>query len=135
MTNDMTNATSEQNELLNMKSARAAITSKVAYFVLLAALAYTSFVPGPPEGVSIFLVLAVKFIPLLIVLPGLLLNKLRSYVWLCFIVLFYFTRAFVDAYMRDESVWIDSFITVNTIVLFLAAMYFVKWQKMLGKAL
>jgi uncharacterized membrane protein len=135
MNNDMTNTSSEQSDLLNINSARAAITSKIAYFVLLAVLAYSTFVPGPPEGVSIFLVLAVKFIPLLIVLPGLLLNKLRSYVWLCFIVLFYFTRAFVDAYMRDESVWIDSFITVNTIVLFLAAMYFVKWQKMLGKAL
>jgi len=135
MTNDMNTARSEQSDLLISKSERAAIASKIAYFILLAALAYTSFVPGPPEGVSIVLVLAVKFIPLLIVLPGLLLNKLRSYVWLCFIVLFYFTRAFVDAYMRDESVWVDSFITVNTIVLFVAAMYFVKWQKMLGKVL
>lgn len=131
----MTNTAPEPNELLRIKSERAALTTKTAYFVLLAALAFSSFVPGPPEGVSIFLVLAVKFIPLLIVLPGLLLNKLRSYVWLCFIVLFYFTRAFVDAYMRDESVWVDSFITLTTIVLFMAAMYFVKWQKMLGKAL
>ena len=131
----MTKTASDPNDLLRIKSERAALTTKVAYFVLLAALAFSSFVPGPPEGVSIFLVLAVKFIPLLIVLPGLLLNKLRSYVWLCFIVLFYFTRAFVDAYMRDESVWVDSFITLTTIVLFLAAMYFVKWQKMLGKAL
>lgn len=131
----MTNTAPEPNELLRIKSERAALTTKIAYFVLLAALAFSSFVPGPPEGVSIFLVLAVKFIPLLIVLPGLLLNKLRSYVWLCFIVLFYFTRAFVDAYMRDESVWVDSFITLTTIVLFMAAMYFVKWQKMLGKAL
>ncbi len=131
----MTNTASEPNDLLRIKSARAALITKTTYFVLLATLAFSSFVPGPPEGVSIFLVLAVKFIPLLIVLPGLLLNKLRSYVWLCFIVLFYFTRAFVDAYMRDESVWVDSFITLTTIVLFMAAMYFVKWQKMLGKAL
>ena len=131
----MTNTAPEPNELLRIKSERAALTTKIAYFVLLAALAFSSFVPGPPEGVSIFLVLAVKFIPLLIVLPGLLLDKLRSYVWLCFIVLFYFTRAFVDAYMRDESVWVDSFITLTTIVLFMAAMYFVKWQKMLGKPL
>ncbi|KZZ68281.1 hypothetical protein A3765_18275, partial [Oleiphilus sp. HI0130] len=128
----MTNTASEPNASLCIKSERAALTTKVAYFVLLAALAFSSFVPGPPEGVSIFLVLGVKFIPLLIVLPGLLLNKLRSYVWLCFIVLFYFTRAFVDAYMRDESVWVDSFITLTTIVVFMAAMYFVKWQKMLG---
>jgi uncharacterized membrane protein len=131
----MTNTASEPNDLLRIKSERAALITKATYFVLLATLAFSSFFPGPPEGVSIFLVLAVKFIPLLIVLPGLLLNKLRSYVWLCFIVLFYFTRAFVDAYMRDESVWVDSFITLTTIVLFMAAMYFVKWQKMLGKSL
>lgn len=131
----MTTTDTNPNHTISVKSDRAALTTKIAYFVLLAMLGYSSFVPGPPEGVSILLVLAVKFIPLLIVLPGLLLNKLRSYVWLCFIVLFYFTRAFVDAYMRDESVWIDSLITLTTIVLFIAAMYFVKWQKMMGKPL
>ena len=120
---------------LELKSQRAALLTKISYFILLALLGYSSFFPGPPEGVPLALVLSVKFVPLLIVLPGLILNKLRSYVWLCFIVLFYFTRAFVDAYMRDESVWIDSIITANTIVLFLAAMYFVKWQKHLGKSL
>ncbi|KZX84119.1 hypothetical protein A3715_17845, partial [Oleiphilus sp. HI0009] len=85
--------------------------------------------------VSVALVLAVKYIPLLIVLPGLLLNKLRSYVWLCFIVLFYFTRAFVDAYMQESWLSADTFITVITMVLFLAAMYFVKWEKLQGKSL
>lgn len=131
----MTNTAPEPNELLRIKSERAALTTKTAYFVLLAALAFSSFVPGPPEGVSIFLVLAVKFIPLLIVLPGLLLNKLRSYVWLCFIVLFYFTRASVDAYIGESWLSADSAVTVISVVLFMAAMYYVKWQKMLGKPL
>lgn len=123
------------NALLQLKSDRAALITKITYFLLLAALTFSTFVPGPPEGVSIVLVLCVKFIPLLIVLPGLLLNKLRSHVWLCFIVLFYFIRAFVDAYMRDESLIIDSILTLLTVTVFIAAMYFVKWQKMLGKPL
>ena len=123
------------NALLQLKSDRAALITKITYFLLLAALTFSTFVPGPPEGVSIVLVLCVKFIPLLIVLPGLLLNKLRSHVWLCFIVLFYFIRAFVDAYMRDESLIIDSILTLLTVIVFIAAMHFVKWQKMLGKPL
>ena len=123
------------NALLQLKSDRAALITKITYFLLLAALTFSTFVPGPPEGVSIVLVLCVKFIPLLIVLPGLLLNKLRSHVWLCFIVLFYFIRAFVDAYMRDDSLIIDSILTLLTVIVFIAAMYFVKWQKMLGKPL
>ncbi|KZX78614.1 hypothetical protein A3715_10120 [Oleiphilus sp. HI0009] len=120
---------------LELKSKRAALVTKISYVALLVILAYTTFVPGLPEGVSVALVLAVKYIPLLIVLPGLLLNKLRSYVWLCFIVLFYFTRAFVDAYMQESWLSADTFITVITMVLFLAAMYFVKWEKLQGKSL
>jgi len=120
---------------LQVKSHWAAITTKISYFALLVMLVFSSFVPGPPEGVSLWLVLTVKLVPLLIVLPGLLLNKLRSYMWLCFIVLFYFIRAFVDAFMQDESMWFDSALTALTVLLFVAAMYFVKWQKMLGKSL
>lgn len=120
---------------LELKSKRAALTTKLSYLALLLALTYTTFVPGLPEGVSVALILCVKFIPLLIVLPGLLLNKLRSYVWLCFIVLFYFTRASVDAYMGESWLSADSAVTVISVVLFMAAMYYVKWQKMLGKPL
>jgi len=120
---------------LELKSKRAALTTKLSYLALLLALTYSTFVPGLPEGVSVALILSVKFIPLLIVLPGLLLNKLRSYVWLCFIVLFYFTRAFVDAYMLESWLSADSAITLISVILFMAAMYYVKWQKMLGKPL
>ena len=35
----------------------------------------------------------------------------------------------------DDSLIIDSILTLLTVIVFIAAMYFVKWQKMLGKPL
>jgi uncharacterized membrane protein len=117
------------------KSANAALVSKICYFFLLAGLAYTTFASNLPETVSVWVVLAVKFVPLLIVLPGLLKNSLRSYIWLCFIVLFYFTRAIVDAYLSEGENLADIALTILTTTLFLSAMMFVKWEKAQGKSL
>lgn len=117
------------------KSRFAQLTTKISYALLLLMLAYTSLTIELPEKVSIWVVLAVKFIPLLIVLPGLLLNKLRSYIWLCFIVLFYFTRASVDIVLKEGIPVVDSIITALTVILFLSAMYFVKFEKAQGKSI
>jgi uncharacterized membrane protein len=117
------------------KSATAALVSKLFYFLLLAVLAFTTLAADLPEGVSPWLVLGVKFIPLLIVLPGLIKNNLRAYIWLCFIVLFYFTRAVVDAYLSEGNNVADIGLTIITTTLFLSAMMFVKWEKAQGKSL
>ena len=41
-------------------------------------------------------------LPLLIFLPGLRRNTLRSYAWLSFVVLMYFTHAVVTAFVPGE---------------------------------
>lgn len=63
------------------------------YAGLLLNLLYGAIVYGP-EGIGAQLVLWLLFSSgLLLVLPGLLKGSRRSYIWLCFILLFYFIAA------------------------------------------
>lgn len=45
---------------------------------------------------------AVQIVPLLLFLPALLKNRLRSYQWLCFMILLYFIQAVLDAFTPDS---------------------------------
>ena len=56
---------------------------------------------GAPIGVAVFLWLF-RLLPLLIFLPGLRSNTLRTYAWLSFVVLMYFTHAVVTAFVPGE---------------------------------
>ncbi len=121
-------------ELLVAKSHRASVITIISYLALIICLGISTWLNTLPEQTSVILVLVIKFGPLLIVLPGMLKKSLRAYVWLCFIVLFYFTRAVVDSFLT-EGASLDLLITVLTVVLFTAAMMFVKWEKAQGKSL
>jgi uncharacterized membrane protein len=121
-------------ELLVAKSHRASVITIISYLALIICLGISTWLNKLPEQTSVILVLVIKFGPLLIVLPGMLKKSLRAYVWLCFIVLFYFTRAVVDSFLT-EGASLDLLITVLTVVLFTAAMMFVKWEKAQGKSL
>lgn len=91
--------------------------------------------PGQvPENSAIVLILCIKLIPLLVVLPGLLKDQLRAYIWLCFIVLFYFTQSVVEAFL-SKGAGVDMIITLLTVIIFISAMFYVKWERSRGKAL
>lgn len=65
-------------------------------------------------------------LPLLVVLPGLLQNKHRSYSWLCFVILIYFT-AYVVEVMSPLFVWSDALALALSVVIFIAAMLASRW--------
>jgi len=66
-------------------------------------------------------------LPLLIFLPGMLRDKLRSYIWLCFVSLLYFMRLVVKLFAEPGSALaIVGMIAVVT--LFIAAMMYVRWR-------
>lgn len=66
-------------------------------------------------------------LPLLIFLPGLLDDRLRSYLWLCFVLLLYFMRLVVALFAAPGSpVAIVGMIAVVT--LFISAMMYVRWR-------
>ena len=65
--------------------------------------------------------------PLVIFLPGMLRDNLRSYIWLCFLCLLYFMRLVVALFARpDDLLAISGMVAV--VVLFVAAMFYVRWR-------
>lgn len=76
-----------------------------------------------PPGI----IVAAKILPLLIFIPGMIKDNLRSYIWLCFVSLLYFIalveRLFV---MPDDPFAILGMTAV--VVLFCAAMMYVRWR-------
>ncbi len=68
-----------------------------------------------------------KLVPLLIFLPGMWRDRLRSFVWLCFVSLLYFIALVERLFALPGSVQaIIGMIAVVT--LFIAAMMYVRWR-------
>lgn len=68
-------------------------------------------------------------VPLLLVLPGLLKRRYRSYLWLCFILLLYITASIVDVTMPGRG-WQDGILLLLSLTLFFSAMMTSRWQRM-----
>jgi uncharacterized membrane protein len=105
-----------------------------SYLLLLIMMVITSLPSFLPEGSSPWVIGSVKLFPLLIVLPGMLKDSLRAHTWLCFIVLFYFTQAVVEAFL-SKAASLDLFITLLTVAIFLSAMFYIKWERAEGRSL
>ncbi len=66
-------------------------------------------------------------LPLLIFLPGLLQDNLRSFIWLCFVCLLYFMRLVVDLFENPTNVFaIVGMVAV--VLLFCSGMMYVRWR-------
>ena len=66
-------------------------------------------------------------LPLIIFVPGMLRDNLRSYIWLCFVLLLYFMRLVVALFENPaDPVAIVGMTAV--VVLFVAAMFYVRWR-------
>lgn len=79
-----------------------------------------------PKG-SLFRVL-VQSVPLLLFIPGIWIGHHRTYSWLCFVILFYFTAFVVEA-MSPFANLSDYLATALTVVLFPAAMMASRWRQ------
>ncbi|WP_237058977.1 DUF2069 domain-containing protein [Microbulbifer sediminum] len=80
------------------------------------------------EGGSITL-WVLQTMPLLLVLPGMLKQQYRSYLWLCFILLIYICASIVDVMMPGRG-WQDGVLLVLSLTLFFSAMMTSRWQRM-----
>ena len=66
-------------------------------------------------------------LPLMIFLPGMLRNNLRSFIWLCFVLLLYFMRLVIALFESPtDPLAITGMAAV--VVLFVAAMMYVRWR-------
>ena len=68
-----------------------------------------------------------KLIPLLIFLPGMLRDRLRSYIWLCFVSLLYFI-ALVERLFAVPGSALAIVGTTAVVTLFVSAMLYVRWR-------
>ncbi len=68
-----------------------------------------------------------KLLPLLIFLPGMLKNNLRSYIWVCFVSLLYFLSLVERLFAQPDSV-ISILGMLAVVTLFISAMMFVRWR-------
>lgn len=117
--------------ILNQKIKYSNALALASYAILLILMVTSTLLSTLPEEASRGLMLAVKCLPLIIFLPGLLKGSLRTHMWLCFVVLFYFTRAVVDAFLTEGAL-LESLTTAITVTLFIASMMYVRWQKQAG---
>lgn len=68
-----------------------------------------------------------KLLPLLIFLPGMLRNNLRSFLWLCFVCLLYFMMLVEALFARPGAV-LPIVGTCAVVTLFVSAMLYVRWR-------
>jgi len=109
-------------EMIMRLSKSAAVLTWSSYTLLLLQQAADAWFQGVP-----WIVWLVKLLPLLLFLPGMLKDNLRSFIWLCFVCLLYFIvlvqRLFV---VQGDALAIVG--TVAVVTLFTAAMLYVRWR-------
>ena len=108
-----------------MKFARASTAGKLVWFswaLLLLQQAVDSWAHHAP-----WFIWGLKLLPLLIFLPGMLKDNLRSFIWVCFVCLGYFLILVQRMFAQpDSGLVIIGMIAV--VLLFTAAMMYVRWR-------
>ncbi len=102
------------------RTARAiALGSFLALFLQQALDAWSSAAP--------WIVWAAVLVPLLLFLPGVLRDNLRSYIWLCFVCLLYFMRLVLENFAHPgKPLALAGMAAV--VALFCSAMMYVRWR-------
>lgn len=112
-------------EVVSTAAGRTRITLRIvwiSYAVLLFSQALDAWAHNAP-----WIIWLAVLLPLLIFLPGMRRDNLRSFIWLCFVLLLYFMRLVV-ALFEDPSAPLAVIGMVAVVVLFNAAMLYVRWR-------
>ena len=103
-------------------SARAYWLTWISWSVLLLQQAADAWVHQAP-----WFIWMLKLLPLMIFLPGMLKDNLRSFIWLCFVCLGYFIILVQRLFAQPGSL-LPIIGMVAVVVLFTAAMFYVRWR-------
>ncbi len=96
-----------------------------ACLLLFVALFTAANITSPRGSLTLWLV---QCLPLLMFVPGLVKHYYRTYSWLCFVLLFYFTAFTVDA-MSPLRDWVDYLGVGLSVVMFISAMMASRWRQ------
>ncbi|TNF32913.1 MAG: DUF2069 domain-containing protein [Gammaproteobacteria bacterium] len=84
----------------------------------------------PEDGHPNVTIWVIGTLPLLVFLPGMLRRNFRSFIWLCFVLLFYFLKIVWDL-GAAQVLWIDQCLLAVLVPLYTASMLFVRWHRAL----
>lgn len=93
-----------------------------SYALLLAQQTLDAALAQAPAVIWVF-----KLLPLLLFLPGMRRDNLRSYIWLCFVCLGYFAVLVERLFVAPGSALLITGM-VAVVVLFISAMMYVRWR-------
>ena len=94
-----------------------------AVLILLATITWDTWIA---EQEDFWMALTLQVVPLLLLLPGLAKQYYRSYSWLCFLSLIYFTSYVIQVYSSNQQ-WHDWLGLSASIVIFSSAMFASRW--------
>ena len=107
----------------NLKLSIAKTTTKVSYWLLLLVLASNLWLDNQP-----IVIYCVVLSPLLIFIPGILMDNDRTLIWMGFVLLLYFAWA-VYGVSGPQLLFLDIAKLILTIVLFCASMLYVRTKQ------
>ena len=108
-----------------MSDFRVRASHRVAAFslgALLAAQVVESFLQAAP-----WFIWMLRLLPLVIFIPGMRVDKLRSYIWLCFVCLLYFMMLVLRLF-ADPTNMVSIVGMVSVVSLFISSMLYVRWR-------
>lgn len=117
------------------------MANKSRFWVLLSYLAIIGFLilnsfqitkDGAPLHV-IALLAFMPVLPLLLFAPGIWIRRPRSHAWLCFVSLLYFMYGVDQSFLPEHQI-VGLGLSVSSIILFVAAMMFSRWESLRLKA-
>lgn len=121
MTNDSEMSLDEAPRLYRKLSVARAIA--LASYVALLLLFTSTNIIQPEGGLTLWLL---QSVPLLILAPGLMKQRYRTYSWLCFVILLYFTWSVTNV-MSPLGFWRDWLVVILSVILFVSAMMASRW--------
>lgn len=114
--------TEAQAQVIERKLRFMHVVFLISYSALLLLFAFGNIF-GAGGSVKLWLV---QSIPLLIFIPGLVQQRYRTYSWICFVILVYFTWSVVNT-MSPLVRWQDVVVVVLTVAIFISAMMLSRW--------
>ena len=94
----------------------------VSFALLVAAQALDSYLREAPP-----VIWALRLVPLLIFVPGLAADRVRTYIWVCFVILMVFITLVERLFKEplDPLAWVAM---TSVVALFVTAMMYARWR-------
>ncbi|MCY4473733.1 MAG: DUF2069 domain-containing protein [Kistimonas sp.] len=102
------------------------ILSVTLYCLLIMTMSVEHWMLVAPALDSPWLIWSIRLAPLLVLAPSIFRRYARSFVWLCFVLLFYFSSSVVYGCTRQTGAWLSWVLVALCAGLFTSALLYVR---------